>query len=538
MNRRRTTLVVVCAIVAVAGCGGSGRSTRLARVGRDTPSRATPPVVGAYVTYHAPSRVFTVGNGSLARRIQIADDGMGVATLSLRSLPTGVETLAGAQHDFAVSIGGKSYTTGNRSLEYVRHDTASDGRGAQALRLYFRPVTVGGRDAAPFEVAAIYEVAKDTPVMQTWLEARNLGDVPLIVEDAATQLVTVTPDAAYAWRRGGRPATIALPIVGGADHGLVWLSASTARHGPLIIGIASSAPGPLKRIAADRAGRVAVGMDPRGGGIWAQPGQTVALPSAYVWVSVGPLVAQAAREWMDSIDLARRSIDAAPHVDVISVANADLDADWLEAQDVNAVVCVPYAWQAAWDADDQAERVFAATGAIVASGRRPGLLVPAAWLPDGGALAADETLALRTAAGGRVAASWWGSSGTMASLSSDYRELALRSLVALVDDLGLDAVLLDGPVTASVGAGDKPDNRLHAGWDSWNGLLRLVSNLKRERPDIHIGVSGDTYRQSDGFDVALHPTSFLWQRGRSAAYDGFWRTVASAPATAGGPQGN
>jgi hypothetical protein len=279
-------------------------------------------------------------------------------------------------------------------------------------------------------------------------------------------------------------------------------------------------------------------MDPRGGGIWAQPGQTVALPSAYVWVSVGPLVAQAAREWMDSIDLARRSIDAARSADAISVANADLDADWLEAQDVNGIICIPYAWQAAWDADDQAERVSAAAGAIVASGRRPGLLVPVAWLPDGGALAADETLALRTADGGRVAASWRGSSGTMASLSSDYGELALRSLVALVDDLGLDAVLLDGPMAPPHDSGDMPGDVLRAGWDSWNGLLRLVSKLKRERPDIHIGVSGDTYGQSDGFDVALHPTSFLWQYGRSAAYDGLWRTVEGAPTTRGGSQGN
>ena len=122
----------------------------------------------------------------------------------------------------------------------------------------------------------------------------------------------------------------------------------------------------------------------------------------------------------------------------------------------------------------------------------------------------------------------------VASLSSGYGELALRSLVALVDDLGLHAVLLDGPVTAPVDSGGSADDPLQVGWGSWDGLLRLVTGLKRERPDIHIGVSASTYGQDDGFDVALHPTSFLWQYGRTANYDGFWRTVERAPISGGG----
>ncbi|MBT3268236.1 hypothetical protein HN371_13840 [Candidatus Poribacteria bacterium] len=529
----RVAMWTAVAVVAAAGCG-AGPPGELAPVERGTAARARPPVVGAYVTYHAHSRVVTIGNALLARRLKIADDDIGFGSVSLRSLPTGVEILSGPQHDFALSVGGRSYTTGNGSLQYIRHDTSSDGRGGQSLRLYLRPIVPGGPDAAPFELTVVYEVAKDEPIIQTWGEVANHGDVPLLIEDAATQITTVAPDAAYVWRRGGRAATTTLPVAGGAEHGLVWLRSSTGRHGPLIVGLASAVPGPLKRIAADRAGGVAVGMAARSGGIWVQPRQTVALPSAYVWASVGPLVAQAARDWMDAIDLARRSIDAAGSVDDVSVADGELNATWLESRAPDAIVCVPYAWQSAWDDDDERDRVTAATRTIAESGRRVGLHVPVAWLPDGGALAADGTFALTTAVGDRFSASWRGRPGMVASLSSGYGELALRSLVALVDDLGLHAVLLDGPVTAPVDSGGSADDPLQVGWGSWDGLLRLVTGLKRERPDIHIGVSASTYGQDDGFDVALHPTSFLWQYGRTANYDGFWRTVERAPISGGG----
>lgn len=529
-----TSLVVALAALVVVGCGKALPPAPV-RAGART-ATAHPPVVGAFITYHARSRVFDIGNGRMARRIQVSEDGSDFATVSLRSLPSGVECLAGPQRDFAVTIGGRSYTTGSGSLRYVRHKTSSDRRGSQQLRMYLQPLHDDGA-SAPFELSVVYEVGKDAPSMQTWVEVENLGPAPVLVDYAATQLTTVTPDAAYVWRRGGRPASVKLPTTGPPEHGLVWLQASTAQHGPLIVGFASAAPGPLRHVTMGREGQVKVGT--AGGGVWAHPGQTVALASAYVWVSVGPMIAQAAREWVASIELARRAVDVAAATDEISVAGHSLDAEWLATRDVNGIVCVPYAWQAAWDgADDDRARVTAAVKRVQDSGRRAGLLVPVAWLPENGGLAEDPALTLTTAVGEPFPISWHGGAGVVGALSSEYGELALRSLVALIDDLGLDAVLLDGPITSHIDSGGAGGGEWHAPWESWNGLLRLVSSLKRERPDVHIGVSAETYGQADGFDVALHPVAFLWRYGRQASYDGFWRDVERAPTTNGGSEPN
>lgn len=534
-----TARAALVAVLLLAGCGGHVSAPRASAGRPSAVERALPDVVGAYVTYHGRSRTFVIGNGLLARRIQVSEDGTDFATVSLRSLPTGVECLSGPQHDFAVTIGGRAYITGNRSLRYERHETSSDRRGSQRLRMYLRPAQQTPGDEAPFEVSVVYEVAKDSPVMQTWIEVENLGPVPVLVEDGATQLTTIAPDGAYVWRRSRRPTSVKLPMRGAPDYGLAWLQAATQQHGPMTVGVASAAPGPLKSISADREGRVSVGMAAQGGGMWAQPGQRIALPSAYMWVSVGPLVAQAAREWMDAIDLARRAVDVAAPAAGISVAPDNVDARWLATQDVNDIVCVRYAWQTAWDGEDDARgRVTAAVEAIRKSGRRAGLLAPVAWLPDGGRLAQDPTLALATVVGAPFSSSWGGRSGVLASLSSDYGDVALRSLIALVDDLELHAILLDGPVTARIDSGGARGAAWHAPWESWNGLLRLVSGLKRERPDVHIGVSAETYGQDDGFDVTLHPMAFLWRFGGQARYDGFWREVERAPITGGGTEPN
>jgi hypothetical protein len=521
------------AVALLMGCGAVGPpvAPRLGSASRAQDSQ--PRVVGAYVTFHAPSRTIIIGNGRIRRRIQIGAERRGIATRSLVALPTGVECLDGSQDDFALTVGGRSYTTGSGALRYVRHDTSAVGRGSRQLRIELRPAADEEAEAA-FSVAVTYEVPKDLPVIQTWIEVRSLSETPLLVERAATQLATARPATAHMWQRGGRPAKVGLPIDGSPEGGLVWLQSASGQHGPLVVGLASAAPGPLKRIDVRTDGAVSLSTAAAAGGLWVQPGQTVSLPSAYVWVSVGALVPQAAREWTDAVHLARRAIDAASPADVIAAAPDDVGSGVAALAATGALVCVPYAWPTAWDGDDGRAELTQAIRVARDAGGRVGLVAPAAWLPLDSGLLKDPNLALRDASGSLVPASWHGRPGWIAALGSEYGDLALRSLVALIDDLRLDAILLDGPVSARANSGGVATGAWHSPWKTWDGLLRLVNGLKRERPDVHIGVSAATYGQEDGYDITLYPTAFLWRYGRHGEYDGMWRTVQRDPITAGG----
>ena len=522
----------VCWVAALfIGCGAGAPSLTQRDRGPDQPEAHTR-VVGAYVTFHAPSRTFTVGNGRIRRLIQVGAEGRGITTRSLLSLPTGVECIRDGQDDFAVTVAGRSYTTGSGALRYVAHETSSVGRGSRQLRIEMRPPTGDdGREAA-FAVTVTYEVPKDLPVIQTWMQIRSLSDTPLLIERASSQLATVRPTTAHVWARGGHPASAALPIDGSPEKGLVWLQSGTRQHGPLVVGLAHAAPGALKRIDAHPDGAVSFSTAAGSAGRWLQPRQTVSLPSAYVWVSVGSLVAQAAREWTDAVDLVRRSIDATSPVDALAVVGADDGSRARALAASGSLVCVPYAWPAAWDGSDGHAEMRALVQAVQTAGGKAGVVTPAAWLPEAGALLDDPTLALRDASGGLVPASWEGRPGWVADLQSEYGDLALRSIVAMIDELDLDAVLLDGRASADAPATEAGAWR--SPWDTWAGLLRLVNGLKRERPDVHIGVSAATYGQDDGFDITLYPTAFLWRYGRRSEYDGMWRTVQRDRVTAGG----
>jgi len=517
----------------LVGCGASAPplSEGVGRRGQD--AAAPPRMVGAYVTFHAPSRTLVIGNGRIRRRIQIGAEGRGILTRSLLSLPTGVDCLAPGQDDFAVTIGGRSYTTASGALRYVEHETAVVGRGSRQLRIELRPAGEDG-DGPAFAVAVTYEVSKELPVIQTWLEVRSLSETPLLVERPATQLATVRPASAHVWRRGGLPRKVSLPIDGSPEDGLVWLQSSTGQHGPLVVGLASAAPGALKRIDVRPDGSATLSTAGDAGGHWLQPGQTLSLPSAYVWVSVGSLVAQAAREWTDAVHLARRSMDAASPVDVLAVSEPGPGSGAAALAATGALVCLPYAWPAAWDGADGHAELKAVAEEVRAVGGAVGLVAPAAWLPLDGALLDDPTFALRDASGGLVPASWRGRPGWLAHVGSEYGDVALRSLVALIDGLQLDAVLLEGPVSARGEGADGAGGVWHSPWEAWGGLLRLVNRLKRERPDVHVGVAAATYGQDDGYDIALYPTAFLWRHGRRSEYDGMWRTVRSELETAGG----
>ena len=471
------------------------------------PSRSSPPQErvqpprGAYAAFSRQQGVFTLGNGTAERKLWIHEQKKGVATASLRLKRPGGEFSAAVADACMLDIGGKKAVGYGGGLVYSSHAVSAGRDGSQQLR-----VTLRGAEPA-IRLTLIYDAHPEAPLFGKRIALENLGSAPFELRSAETErLQTGSVGSARRWADGRRLSPARLPLDGGAGSGLVWL-----QTGGGWLGVVNGAPGPLKRTRVSAAGSVSAGVEAP---VWVQPGQTIQLPPVYLWLGGGPGPEADNRRWAELFNASRRVHHVAAEEGLVSALESrhPTDAE-LSRAPVGSLVCVPYAWQEGRDEGREEWAALVRTAERArAAGLRFGIRTPLAWLPEGGSL-----LSQRPDWGAGAAVEWRGKRGVLARMDTDYADALSRTLEGIAQELELDGLILEGRL-----APDPPADIVDPRWGAWNGLVEAVSRLKRSRPQMSVGVAGETYGMTDGFDAALYPWAFLCSSG--GADDGlFWR---------------
>jgi hypothetical protein len=528
----------------VAGVGCSRRGAAPPGGGLSAPSAPTAPQ-GAFITYSRKANVITVGNGFFYRQLSLRLGAGGVGTVRLRLRSGDGELLRAPGEEFRVRVGGRDWSSLD-GVVYASHETEGDAQGVQRLRLTLTPPSdVKGEEADPFrprlEFVLVYEVFPDAPLLRKWLAVKNAGRAPLRLEEATLERLHLSaPQAAFYWAREDTLTSAALPASVSGEGGLCWLRLSVGRSAYLV-GAVNETPGPLKRARMEPTGELVVGMSGEGTEVWLHPGETVVLPSVYVWAQAGADAYTATGELFGA--LRRQSPFAkipASSGGVYLATSPPLEPARLSRLPPDSLVCLPYAWQTAWDSatSDAPVELFRAAETVRASGHRFGLRVPVAWLPEGGSLAKEEGWILRDGKGEPIRSVWDGLPGYQASLASEYGVVAYQSLLAICGDLNADGLLLEGSLAGPIPADARVDV---SRWTLLTRLLWLMSGLRRERPKMEIGVGASAYGMEAGYDAALAPFGFLWTlapagespatapRDAASPADTFWRRAYALP---------
>jgi len=516
-------------LAAVAGCG---RTTVVAPSPaiRATERPRAPEVTGAYVTHSRAAHVLTVGNGYLSRQLTVDPNGLGIATRSVRARDTGLELIAGPSEEFRIGIGGRDVVGFGGDLRYASHVVESDGP-IQRVRIA-TAAKAGAEDAPNLDVTLVYEVRPDAPMIRKWLEVRNAGPTPIRLDDVSVERLHLQRlSRAWVWGRSGNSLDAPLPLELGPDSGLAYAQTASRGGGSAVVGIVNEAFGDLKRGSLSRDGEVDCGVQGAQSGIWVRPEETVSLPAVELWLLPSPeALAENALDLASLADPLRGVAVAADAADFYALPVDQITSERVAALPAMSVVCPVYAWQADWLLQGPPPaNLLRAVETIRSSGRRVGLLVPIAWLPDTDDIPTDWLFGSGSEA--RVPLTWRGSIGIQASLASRYAVAAALSLAAICDALAVDVLLLDGPIAPQGTSGGSP---AASRWELIEGTAWLGSAIRRSKSTTLVGIRGATIGVVSGYDHVAAALGFLWDYrtaidpARARQEGGIWRFVTDA----------
>ncbi|GIX07210.1 MAG: hypothetical protein KatS3mg115_1613 [Candidatus Poribacteria bacterium] len=492
-------------------CSGAPRSASA-----PAPPEASSPAIrrGAYVVI-GPTGVIALGNLHLQRRLVPIQEGQGLATRSLVLRATRAELCAGLGEEAGVQIGERTWSTGTGLLRLVDVERDADPMGTQQLRLHFAP---SQPEAPPFRVTVGYEVAADAPWMRKWIEVENRGDLPLPVRSVQTErLPVLRPERVFGWTAEG-VRSVEEAEVPAAPSGWLVLEGSFGK-----VFLIQEAPGFLRRVSNPTTGIVQVTTADDPALVWLTPGERMIFPGVQWWAAAGDVEAERRAYFEFLRERSRWSRSDGGKATIRLLALGDHPLPSIETLSEPAVA-LAYAWPRAWDTPGEEPReLIQAVEALRSAGKRVYLWVPVAWIPRGGGLAEFSEWIAHTSSGEPLLASWQGEEGLLAVIESEYRELVLNVLVALVDRLGVDGLLLGGTAVPPQG-GYRYGQRLGSRLRAYLGLLELLGRLRSERPEVELGVLPTLAPMGEGFEGMLYPFAFLAVWGETSE-PAVWRTL-------------
>lgn len=506
----------------IAGFLACGRASVPVRPSESSASTAPEVLRGAYVTYSGRNRVLTVGNGFFSRTLSVDPLTAGVVTVRLRTRD-GRDLLRGPTEEFRLRVGEKDLLGFGGDLVYDAYETSGDPSGVRRVRITLKSAK------PPLKLLLGFDVFPDAPLMRKSLEVVNLSGVPLRIGGAIVERLSLSaPARVVGWERKDTLRPWSLPASAAEEGGLFWLQwANNA------MGFLNEAPGPLKRAEVNLDGDLLVGTNEITSEFWIQSGETVAFPAVWTYFAEDGDTLKGSTAFLTALRKLRRTLAREESLSFFVAETNEITPRDLERLPVGGVVCLNYAWQNDLDASSPPETLFRVATTIRNSGRLLGLRVPLAWLPPEWHNRHGPDWVQTDPDGNPIPAMWDGMAGVQASLASDYAIVASQSLIAIVQRLAPDYLLLDGALrqgdATAFGYGSKPRRRA-SDWTLWMRALWTLNLLAQERPQMGIGVSSGLYGMSRGFDMPLWSVGFLWSwKATPSPNEAFWRVAQSVP---------